>query len=58
MKEMLSQLFLLLLVDVMFDPDSVVIGDGSAGRFISILMSWFITTVAVIIGGLLWWMVT
>ena len=42
----------------MFDPDKVVIGDGSAGRFISILMSWFITTVAVIIGGLLWWMVT
>ena len=41
----------------MFDPDSVVIGDGSAGRFISILMSWFVTTVAVIIGGLLWWMV-
>ena len=42
----------------MFDPDKVVIGDGSAGRFISILVMWFITTIAVIVGGLLWWMVT
>ena len=41
----------------MFDPDKVVIGDGSAGRFISILVMWFITTIAVIVGGLLWWMV-
>ena len=41
----------------MFDPDKVVIGDGSAGRFISILVGWFITTVAVIVGGILWWMV-
>ena len=57
MKEMLSQLFLLLLVDVMFDPDSVVIGDGSAGRFIGILVGWFVTTIAITIGGLIWWMV-
>ena len=41
----------------MFDPDKVVIGDGSAGRFIGILIGWFITTVAVIVGGILWWVV-
>ena len=41
----------------MFDPDKVVIGDGSVGRFIGVLVGWFVTTVAVIVGGLLWWMV-
>ena len=41
----------------MFDPDKVVIGDGSAGRFIGILIGWFITTVAVIVGGIRWWVV-
>ena len=41
----------------MFDPDKIVISDGSVGRFITILVMSFITTVAVIVGGLLWWMV-
>ena len=41
----------------MFDPDKIVISDGSVGRFIGVLVGWFVTTVAVIVGGLLWWMV-
>ena len=43
--------------EVMFDPDNVHIGHGHVGIFIGVLVGWFVTTVAVIVGGLIWWMV-